>query len=313
MTTLALYIFIFLTASLGACFGSFLNVVIWRVPEKMSLLTPPSHCPKCGARVRWYDNIPILSWFILGAKCRDCREPISGRYPLVEGISFALALTLAIAFILGGWTGDPAQWLFWDGYSEHLSAWCATLNVDSSNDVSGGELSSLSIVAQSYVVDMFFRALFATTLLVTLFTATLDSILALGFVEYDRCASPCSLVIATLIASVLSILTVIWLGSEYTTSVSSDRILAALKSMFCGAVAPVLICKWLPLRERFETIALGACGGLWFTPILSLTVVAIALALALGLRKRLSRNYFGLLVFFSIFVYFIVETIFVFV
>ena len=60
MTTVLLVIFVFLLAAIGAAIGSFLNVVVWRVPEKMSLTTPPSHCPKCNSPVRWFDNIPII-------------------------------------------------------------------------------------------------------------------------------------------------------------------------------------------------------------------------------------------------------------
>ena len=68
----------------GLCVGSFLNVVIYRVPNGMSLATPSSHCPKCNYVLRWYDNIPILSYVILGGKCRKCREKISFRYTAVE-------------------------------------------------------------------------------------------------------------------------------------------------------------------------------------------------------------------------------------
>ncbi len=70
----------------GACIGSFLNVVIHRLPRGESLSSPPSHCPKCGHAIRWYDNVPVLGWLWLRGKCRDCTEPISIRYPMVEGV-----------------------------------------------------------------------------------------------------------------------------------------------------------------------------------------------------------------------------------
>lgn len=82
----------------GAVAGSFLNVVIIRVPEGESLVHPPSRCPHCGHPVRFYDNIPILSYFLLRGKCRDCRGPISFRYPLIEAISAALSLGLYLRF-----------------------------------------------------------------------------------------------------------------------------------------------------------------------------------------------------------------------
>jgi leader peptidase (prepilin peptidase)/N-methyltransferase len=79
---------------LGTVIGSFLNVLIYRLPRRMNIAWPPSHCPACRHRIRWYDNIPILSWLLLRGRCRDCKNPISWRYPLVEsltGIFFALA------------------------------------------------------------------------------------------------------------------------------------------------------------------------------------------------------------------------------
>jgi leader peptidase (prepilin peptidase)/N-methyltransferase len=76
---LALFAFVF-----GAIVGSFLNVVIHRYPRDESIVFPPSHCPRCDAPIRWYDNVPILSFIVLLGRCRACREPISWRYPLVE-------------------------------------------------------------------------------------------------------------------------------------------------------------------------------------------------------------------------------------
>ncbi|MGC2234663.1 MAG: prepilin peptidase [Pyrinomonadaceae bacterium] len=75
------FIFIFL---LGAIIGSFLNVIIHRVPNEESIVFPNSACPKCKNPIKPYDNIPILSWIILGGKCRNCKNPISPRYPAVE-------------------------------------------------------------------------------------------------------------------------------------------------------------------------------------------------------------------------------------
>ena len=69
---------------LGLAFGSFLNVCISRIPQDQSLVTPESHCPACGTSIRWHDNIPVLSWALLGGRCRDCCARISLRYPAVE-------------------------------------------------------------------------------------------------------------------------------------------------------------------------------------------------------------------------------------
>jgi leader peptidase (prepilin peptidase)/N-methyltransferase len=76
----------------GAAAGSFLNVVIWRVPRSQSIVRPPSHCPHCDARIRARDNIPLVSWLRLRGRCHACGERISARYPLVElitGLVFA--------------------------------------------------------------------------------------------------------------------------------------------------------------------------------------------------------------------------------
>lgn len=71
-------------ALLGLLIGSFLNVVVWRVPRDLSVVSPPSGCPSCGHRVRAIDNVPVLSWLLLRGRCRDCSARISVRYPLVE-------------------------------------------------------------------------------------------------------------------------------------------------------------------------------------------------------------------------------------
>lgn len=79
----------------GLCIGSFLNVVIARMPAGRNIVFPRSACPRCGHLIAWYDNVPVLSWLWLRARCRHCREPISWRYPAVEALTgalFALAL-----------------------------------------------------------------------------------------------------------------------------------------------------------------------------------------------------------------------------
>src|SRR5512145_2092594 len=81
---------------IGASIGSFLNVCIYRLPEDESVVAPRSRCPGCGTQLAWYDNIPLLSWALLRARCRSCGVPISMRYPLVEAATGALAL-LALA------------------------------------------------------------------------------------------------------------------------------------------------------------------------------------------------------------------------
>jgi len=72
---------------LGSVVGSFLNVCVYRLPRNESVVRPRSRCPKCGNSIAWYDNIPVISWLVLGARCRYCREVISWQYPVVEAIT----------------------------------------------------------------------------------------------------------------------------------------------------------------------------------------------------------------------------------
>ncbi|WP_300768534.1 A24 family peptidase [uncultured Bifidobacterium sp.] len=99
-----------LAASLiiGLVFGSFLNVVIWRVPNAMSLVEPRrSICPRCRCQIAWYDNIPLISFMVLNGRCRNCHEPISARYPLVEALG-----GLACVAVTGGWlAGLYTAWI----------------------------------------------------------------------------------------------------------------------------------------------------------------------------------------------------------
>ena len=85
LETLLPFLYVFCTL-FAACVGSFSNVVIYRVPNHLNIAWPPSSCPKCKARIKPYDNIPVLSWLILRGKCRNCKNPISVQYPIIEGI-----------------------------------------------------------------------------------------------------------------------------------------------------------------------------------------------------------------------------------
>jgi leader peptidase (prepilin peptidase)/N-methyltransferase len=91
-------------ALFGLCIGSFLNVVIYRLPLGQSLATPPSRCRNCGYSLRWFDNIPVLSWVLLRGRCRKCGVGVSWQYPLVELITAAL-------FVLVVWLTPPGPLL----------------------------------------------------------------------------------------------------------------------------------------------------------------------------------------------------------
>ena len=98
--------FVVLLALVGACIGSFLNVVAWRLPRQESVVWPGSHCPNCGHAVRWHDNLPVFGWLLLQGRCRDCHWRIHVRYPLVELLTTGLWLTAIPAVGLGA---TPAQ------------------------------------------------------------------------------------------------------------------------------------------------------------------------------------------------------------
>ncbi len=110
-------IFILFLFALGSCVGSFLNVVVWRLPRieldpnahsifgpmfrtLQGLSHPPSHCPKCNTPLKWYDNLPVIGWIKLGGKCRFCREPISARYPIIEAITGLLFVFYYVMFFI---------------------------------------------------------------------------------------------------------------------------------------------------------------------------------------------------------------------
>ena len=113
METSLFYIF---AVILGAMIGSFLNVCICRLPGEESIVFPGSHCPHCQHAIRFYDNIPIISYLLLGRRCRHCRAPISIQYPLVEGITALSSLLLFIRF------GPSWSYLFFLAFVAALTA-----------------------------------------------------------------------------------------------------------------------------------------------------------------------------------------------
>lgn len=88
----------------GLVLGSFFNVCIYRIPREKSIVWPASFCPKCNTPIRWYDNIPVLSFLLLRAKCRHCKAPISWQYPLVESITALLTVLFVYRYGISVWT-----------------------------------------------------------------------------------------------------------------------------------------------------------------------------------------------------------------
>lgn len=113
---------------LGACVGSFLNVVIYRVPRGESIVFPGSHCPACGRPIRWFDNLPILSWLLLRAKCRDCNAPISPRYLVIELATAVLVSGLYVCYFVLDVRGHAGELMTdWPMFLAHAALLCGLL------------------------------------------------------------------------------------------------------------------------------------------------------------------------------------------
>jgi len=97
----------------GLVVGSFLNVCIHRIPKGESIIWPPSHCPNCGERIKWYDNLPLVSYFILKGRCRSCKEKISPLYPAVELLTGLVTLALTCKL---GLSPDALYYAFFSYY-----------------------------------------------------------------------------------------------------------------------------------------------------------------------------------------------------
>ncbi len=103
-------------ALIGACVGSFLNVVAWRLPRQESVVLPSSHCTRCGGVLAWYDNSPVIGWLLLGGRCRRCRTPIAVRYPLVELLTAGL-------WVAAVWATPTAMGPAADAMALRLAGW----------------------------------------------------------------------------------------------------------------------------------------------------------------------------------------------
>lgn len=118
--------YLVVVALFGLLFGSFLNVCIYRIPRDLSVVAPRSFCPECGIQIAWFDNIPLLSYLLLRAKCRSCGKAIGIRYPVVELTTAVLFLATAMEY---GWSLAALKWgifeaivivLFWTDLEERI-------------------------------------------------------------------------------------------------------------------------------------------------------------------------------------------------
>ncbi len=307
MTHILLIIFVILIAAIGAAVGSFLNVVIWRVPEKMNLSTPPSHCPKCNSPIRWFDNVPILSWFVLKGKCRDCSEPISFRYPLVEFLSFLVALIVGWALLLGGWTGMKSQPLYWEDYVNWVNAYEKVVDV---NEVIQDETAAGSGLLNDQLdallsSDVFLDLLRSTTILAIFWTLIVDLALMLGFVEWDREVAPRSLICTTFITLIIALLVNFWINEQPGASESA---LKFVMSAFLGGIGGCL-CGCVLKKYRLDLITLGTLWGVVSGYILAfpgvITIVLVSTLVSCWLKKQV----WGIVTFGAILLLLFAETV----
>ena len=128
------WILCFWIFAMGCCIGSFLNVVIYRLPREKSLVHPGSSCPHCGQPIRFYDNIPLVSWIVLRAKCRRCKGPISPRYFIVELLTGSVFLGLYLAYfntnVWPSLSHTDGAWLVYLIHIILLSAFIAASGID---------------------------------------------------------------------------------------------------------------------------------------------------------------------------------------
>jgi prepilin signal peptidase PulO-like enzyme (type II secretory pathway) len=108
---------------IGACLGSFLNVVAYRMPRGLSVVWKPSHCPHCGHNIRARDNVPVLGWLLLRGRCRDCGEPISARYAIIEAVMGAALASLAYVELFSGGDNLPGG-----PFTDAIGAWHTVWN-----------------------------------------------------------------------------------------------------------------------------------------------------------------------------------------
>lgn len=275
---------IVLTVFIGASLGSFLNVVIWRVPEGMSIVIPPSHCPKCNSPIRWFDNIPILSWFLLRGKCRRCGQSISIRYPLVESLS-AVASLIAICGVLYN-QGFNNESLFFSLFSDLGSAIATSQNLIGANE----HAELLPCYIEDYT-NLLWKS-FICSLLWTIF---LDMILMIGLILYDRKTPPTSLSVCTLIILAFIFSLFVYINDNKSLF---RQITTYWGSGILGMLPMILLKSKAPNSSSIRLI--GFMGGIGLGLYLALPAMAVCQLLSYILGKIYSRNYLGLIVFAAI-------------
>jgi leader peptidase (prepilin peptidase)/N-methyltransferase len=243
---------------IGACIGSFLNVVAYRMPRGMSVVWKPSHCPHCGHNIRARDNVPVLGWLVLRGRCRDCGAAISPRYAVVEALMGAAFAWLAYAELLSGAANVP-----------------------------GGPL-----VPEAGAMSAVWNPRWELIAMFAFHAGLLSLLMAMALVDRDGQRVPWSLVLVTVVA----VAVVAWkLPVAYPERARATRVAelkAPIDALTGGAwgVLP-LLAGWAAVRRRRRpelallllngAITLGTIGGfLGLRPIVRITLAWVLAAIA---------------------------------
>jgi leader peptidase (prepilin peptidase)/N-methyltransferase len=215
----------------GSAVGSFLNVVVYRLPAGMSIVSPGSHCPACKHPIRWHDNLPILSWLVLRGRCRDCAARISPRYPAVEAATGGLFLLLAEVELLTGGANLPARPLA----------------------VAGGTIAPGLTLGQAAGVYAYHLLLLCT-------------LLAAALVEHDRLRPPPSLFAPAALVGLLAPLA--WPHLHPVPAWGPGEgwlggLIDGGAGLLAGVAAGCLVWAAIGPRLRFGVVCAAACVGLF--------------------------------------------------
>lgn len=268
---------------IGSCVGSFLNVVVWRLPNHLSLIHPGSFCPKCGHPIRLRDNVPVLAWLLLRGKCRDCRAPISGRYPLIEFVCGAVTLVLALKVFFFGWLSIPG--------ALYLGPVIEQARRQADAFLAGELLFPPPLEA----------ACFAGLLCVACWSLLAFFILAAGLIQYDRHPVPKELSIAAFCLLAASLAVSFWRGGPAAPIPTAPISVTGWGTAVATAAAGALLGLLLFGRARWAIgVSLGALIGSVLTPTAALCAAAAALAALGGLAFLTHRRLAGLALFIGL-------------
>ena len=231
-------------AAVGGCIGSFLNVVVYRLPRGMSLVRPGSRCPNCSHAIRLWHNIPVFGWLMLRGKCFDCRKPIAKRYPIVEASVAALFFVLAMYGPLRSSINDTVKI-----FNETASSVSVDSDAESLVEVPENLLSAENL---RMFAPFFFQTLAATTLF------------ALGLIHFDQLRKPTSdfryptkLAVVVLLFGLLASLAPVVIHPSFI----SDMIPVFALNAESAEGATNSFHLWLAFRERVAGLVLGIALG----------------------------------------------------